>query len=74
MAKGDYIIVRTLNGMDQEIKADQNGRQVQKEWTKQGNAQFLVASLLTRGGTTVRELWVPVDEIRGIESRIKGDE
>lgn len=70
MAKGDHITV-TTETLTLGVAADQNGRKVEYEWTKESGLQLFEARLTTRGGTILHRLYVPVSEIRGIEIKIK---
>ena len=71
MAKGDYIRVVTKSGERFETAADIGGRKVSSSWTKEGNIQWYVASLYTRGDTPVYSMWFPASEIVSVEIRIK---
>lgn len=71
MAKGDYVMVFTKAGREFQVTADLGGRVVETNWEKEGNVQWFVARVLTRGGTPVEQIRFPTDEIIAIQSQIK---
>lgn len=74
MAKGDYVRVVTKSGERFEAAADVGGRKISTEWRKEGNIQWYVATILTRGNNPVYGMWFPASEIVSVEIRMKDGE
>lgn len=65
MAKGDYVVIRGSVQAEQ-VMADRAGRKVETSWEKDGNLQWFVAQLQTRGGTVVQEVRFVATDIQSI--------
>jgi len=75
MAKGDYVKVYLLSGNGLfQVLADKGGRKVGYEFSTEGKVNWLNASLLTRGGTVLKRIQVPADQVAAMEVLIKGEE
>ncbi len=67
MAKGDRVEIGVRGSAQRVAEATQNGRRIDVSTDKEGGVQFLVATELTRGGTIVRKVMVPVTEVTYLE-------
>jgi len=75
MAKGDYVKVYLLdqNGLF-AVQADKGGRKVEYGFSSEGKVNWLQATLQTRGGTVLKRIQVPADQVAAMEVLIKGEE